>query len=507
MNSEELKVKVVEAFEALGYVKDKNGQFSDEIYTDYRDELGNDQIREILSAKEPKTLFYEKLDGWYTDARIELENDTQERISAYLNDIGLEKVLEENEQLFLDTFYDLYYVKNPDDHFLDQDIDINIVLDTGDANYDFACNTFANSYYCDPEDEIDEHSSLLWLCEQQGVSKEELEHALKTGEYYPEEMQKTFNRVSEINKELKELGYISERPNISLCHTGAYKTFYELKEKIGSAEKKLRKAQERLDECKMSYEDFCAKYTTKISTPPSEERWKEIVNENLPKVNEHLESAKKKLQEANEALQAEFKNNPDVYKVSCLRDELSSLAEPMYILKNSEEYKKGLLMETVIAESRNTSSGLNALAALVKMPLGRAIDLAEVIRHDEIFNKHSEPEDRLGQSNIVLGEDTVIGLYDSWNGAGSLFEITLIKPIELPVKFIHDANVDGTLGYGIGEIYGGMDYKETLQEINEIPTIEQRKELNELISAALDTAHRQASEKGNEPSVNQSFEH
>ena len=49
------------------------------------------------------------------------------------------------------------------------------------------------------------------------------------------------------------------------------------------------------------------------------------------------------------------------------------------------------------------------------------------------------------------------GLYDSWNGGGSYFDIELEKDVVLPIKFIHSAIPDqykGRYCYGIDNCYG-----------------------------------------------------
>ena len=59
-----------------------------------------------------------------------------------------------------------------------------------------------------------------------------------------------------------------------------------------------------------------------------------------------------------------------------------------------------------------------------------------------------------GRGYLLLSKNTTCGLYDSWNGSGSILEIKLEKDVHLPFRCIASADHDGCHGYGIREIYG-----------------------------------------------------
>ena len=64
------------------------------------------------------------------------------------------------------------------------------------------------------------------------------------------------------------------------------------------------------------------------------------------------------------------------------------------------------------------------------------------------------------EGNIEVSTDTEIGLYNSWIGGGSLFEIELEKPFVFPASMIMHAdfdNVTGTGYYSVGDTYGTMN--------------------------------------------------
>lgn len=90
-----------------------------------------------------------------------------------------------------------------------------------------------------------------------------------------------------------------------------------------------------------------------------------------------------------------------------------------------------------------------------------------------------------GKDNIVLGTDTVIGLYDRMNGAGSDFEIQLDEDMVIPTTMVqivqmessgrHDI-VKDNIGYSVDDTYGfvGIQWQDSYKGItDEAPTLAQ----------------------------------
>ena len=73
----------------------------------------------------------------------------------------------------------MFYVKLPEEHYLNQDILVDILVDTGDANYDYTLNNFTPHYDACDNEPISEESSLLWLARQQGYTKTQLKQAMR----------------------------------------------------------------------------------------------------------------------------------------------------------------------------------------------------------------------------------------------------------------------------------------------------------------------------------------
>lgn len=63
------------------------------------------------------------------------------------------------------------------------------------------------------------------------------------------------------------------------------------------------------------------------------------------------------------------------------------------------------------------------------------------------------------EGNIEVSADTEVGLYNSWIGGGSVFEISLEKPFVFPASMVLHADLDdvtGTGAYSVGDTYGTM---------------------------------------------------
>lgn len=490
METEALKKRIAENL-ADHYFQDSNGLFYNEIYKDYRDELSEGTVKEIINAEDPESRLYELLDESYREEIWRLED---EAIDQLRQDPELEEAWKEDEDLFRDLVFDQFYVKVPFDDFLKEEQEINIVLDTGDCNYDFVLNSFAHGYYGDREEGVDEHSSLLWLCRQQGVSKEELETALKTGSCYPENIEAVMERHAEVHKALKALGYVPDKPMDPYNQKGEFKTLLRAELAVRNLEQKVRKCESNLASCDLSYEAFCEKWNSMHSfkealhTPPSEVAWERKKQYVREQNTELLNSLRPQLEQARTDLKTCLQD-PSVAMTADLRERLREINEEYIPMRQTADFAKGRFLESVITESANTTSHMNALTALVKMPLRDAIQLAKAIKVEAPLNDSYVPEERKGEGSILLDKDTVLGLYDSWNGAGGLFEIKLMAPLELPIRLIHDANVDGNLGYGIYQIYGGMEYGESLQEIRSMPEPPIKQPLAQTVQAAQNTAH------------------
>lgn len=105
-----------------------------------------------------------------------------------------------------------------------------------------------------------------------------------------------------------------------------------------------------------------------------------------------------------------------------------TLEELTEILKNGDVKKPKTFLETVLQEVAN-GYDCEALTFCVKMTLGQAIEIKE--RMEENSN-----------GSIVLDKKVTCGLFDLWQGGGSLLEIACEKDIEIPFENIWKFYVD-----------------------------------------------------------------
>ena len=105
-----------------------------------------------------------------------------------------------------------------------------------------------------------------------------------------------------------------------------------------------------------------------------------------------------------------------------------TLDQVVEILKNGDIEKPKTFLETVLQEVAN-GYGCEALTFCVKMTLGQAIDLKEKME--------SNPN-----GSIVLDKRVECGLFDPWEGGGSVLEIACEKDVEIPFENIWKFYID-----------------------------------------------------------------
>lgn len=310
------------------YRKRKDGTFEMEIYADYRDELDGKTAGEICGSSDPWLTLWDKLNEWYFDSECWYRSDLKKEIKKELEaDDGPYPggFSTEEESKFADAINELVCWTYPEEHFLKQKFYVNIMLDTGDGNYDYTLNSAYPCWYGRPDDRLDEKSSLLWLARQQGYTKTQLWRALRKGD----------------------------------------------------------------------------------------------------------------------------------------------VADP-----------KGFL-ETCRQELANLPSHMATLTFLVRMTLRDLIELNRCIKLQDRNGHFYDATKNPYCGYIVLGKETMTGLFDPWAGGGSVLEIELEKDVRIPIRFIRSAMPDGCDDYGrygVGDVYGmcGLAWKDSLKEIH-VP-----KNINEL---------------------------
>ena len=165
MTMDILKARVSEILKNMWGVNEDGGI---EIYTDYRDrELSDGFLKEIFEHKNPREVFNDELCDWAMDYAIEYGEDELEK------DIRKELSKEEDE-FFTDNFDEIrdfirentYFYYNSED--FNADINVNIMVDCGNGNYDYTRDNVLNWYANGKDGSIDAESSILWLAKTQG---------------------------------------------------------------------------------------------------------------------------------------------------------------------------------------------------------------------------------------------------------------------------------------------------------------------------------------------------
>lgn len=159
-----------------------DGTFCREIYADYRDEMSADTAIKILQSKEPMETFYEVMSEWYLDyegeLRSELEKEIMDELTASDGPYP-DGFTDEEEEIFRDLMLDLVLFSLPEDHYLKQTFPVDIMLDSGDGNTDFALNSVYPCWYGEYKEPIDSRAGIAWLAKSQGYTKGELRRTLR----------------------------------------------------------------------------------------------------------------------------------------------------------------------------------------------------------------------------------------------------------------------------------------------------------------------------------------
>ena len=146
-----------------------------EIYADYNDTLQNETITRWCKAENPGDAFYEEMFKWYDEF---CDFDCPEEILRAIKPHWDTGRYELDEDAVIEWLREHLYYQLPVDHYLDQTVCVDLIVDTGDGNYDFVLNDIFPHYDGVYGEVISEKASVLWLSRQQGYKKRELNKAL-----------------------------------------------------------------------------------------------------------------------------------------------------------------------------------------------------------------------------------------------------------------------------------------------------------------------------------------
>lgn len=151
------------------------------VYPDYRDKIDERSVLEILESEDPSLAFDEWIMENYEGYMDNIRCETVDQAMSKVYPMGEKEETEIRDSLF-EELYQLLEFELPYDHFMSQEFEADLMIDTGDAGFDYACNSPYPHYYGVKGAGVEKDSSLVWLASTQGFSKKALEKALDMGD-------------------------------------------------------------------------------------------------------------------------------------------------------------------------------------------------------------------------------------------------------------------------------------------------------------------------------------
>lgn len=157
-------------------VEQKDGRFELKysFYADYRDRFSDEDVADALESDDPGELLYSNLEDSYFDFRCDLISQAADDIEMYIEDHSEDGLDAEGRSDLFDYLDEAVRFDYDDawNHYLNEEYKCDITIDVNDIDFP----------YNDGEYDYD-LSSVLWLAEQQGYSKEELGRMLNDPDY------------------------------------------------------------------------------------------------------------------------------------------------------------------------------------------------------------------------------------------------------------------------------------------------------------------------------------
>lgn len=200
-----LENKVMEIIKGFSYVNKDGGI---EIYTDYRDrELSRKTISDFMNEDNPRETFQDILNDWAMDYSINYGEEYFEKdIKDELTEKEIE-LFEENSQEIWDMIRENTYFYYDENDF-NNDIEVNIMVDCGNRNYDYSCDNVLNWYGNSSEGIIPAESSMLWLAKTQGKAtalRKACKQQYKDDGYYVDRERETDKFIESCIQEFENL--------------------------------------------------------------------------------------------------------------------------------------------------------------------------------------------------------------------------------------------------------------------------------------------------------------
>ena len=178
--SEVLKiaVEVIENSDLLRHTA--NGSHEYEFCPVYWEKFSLAKLTEIMNQGDPIFEFDLAMETAYESQIDEIRDHySQDIVSEITKRLGIVYEVDDdiNEVIMEELSFKLPYA-----HYLQQEVHVPIMLDTGDANFDYTLNRLMEPDQDHHEPWMDDRASIAWLAKQQGYTKEQLVAAMQTDE-------------------------------------------------------------------------------------------------------------------------------------------------------------------------------------------------------------------------------------------------------------------------------------------------------------------------------------
>jgi hypothetical protein len=140
----------------------------------------------------------------------------------------------------------------------------------------------------------------------------------------------------------------------------------------------------------------------------------------------------------------------------------------------NREKEPDRFIESVIQEFENLSCHMSTMTFLLTMDLFEYFDLCEAMATElKKYPYQYTFKDRKGSGYIVVSKDTMCGLFNPWQGGGSVLEIELDHDLKIPFKCIWKAEIEtgkSNYGYSVNNVFGlcGSAWNGKVKEICEM---------------------------------------
>lgn len=193
-----------------GYLKNiENDIFEIQIQPEQENLLDKNYLSKIIYADNPLEEFYEIINLFY-------DNSYSVYMDYFFDEFLKSRKLygeideDEKEKIF-DYLHDNIMINYPYENYLEAMYSVNIIVDTGDGNYDYTLNCVYPHYNGRIDENINNSASIVWLAKQNGYTKRQLNKALKFEEFYESKFLKSiFQELINCTSHMNALSFFVE---------------------------------------------------------------------------------------------------------------------------------------------------------------------------------------------------------------------------------------------------------------------------------------------------------